>query len=598
MKCNGLDRGEYTMNIDHLMDNENLKTSKPLKTLFEMYRGNFSKIAISLFFYLIKSLPVYVLPVVTANIINIATAPEKHPLSGLWWNCIVMAIVILQNIPTQLMYISFMSKAIRYVEAGLRGTLIRKLQQLSIGFHGELKSGKLQSKVLRDVEAIEYLSRQIMMAAIPAFINIVVVFGIAFYHSKTVSLFFILTIPASVFIISIFRRRITATNRDFRKQIEEMAGRVSEMVEMIPVTRAHGLANTEIVKIDATLHNIRGKGYRLDIIEAFFGSSSWVIFQIFQLICLLFTAYLAYNGKISAGEVVMYQGFFNMIIGAVTQLINVYPIITKGIESVHSVTEILLSRDTEEYTGRKKIKNLEGTIFFQGVHFHYRDSNQHVLRDLNLEVRSGECVAFIGESGSGKSTILNMLIGFYKPTKGQIVIDGIPMEDMDMQSYRNSLAVVLQNNILFSGSVRDNITYGLPLISEEKLQEVIEITNLRDVIANLPDGLDTLLGEHGGKLSGGQRQRIAIARALIRDPKIIILDEPTSALDNISERHVQKAMERLMHGRTTFIVAHRLSTIQDADTIVVMKKGSVLEKGTYDELMAKEGEFYRLKSMQ
>src|SRR5665647_3027107 len=264
MKCNGLDRGEYTMNIDHLMDNENLKTSKPLKTLFEMYRGNFSKIAISLFFYLIKSLPVYVLPVVTANIINIATAPEKHPLSGLWWNCIVMAIVILQNIPTQLMYISFMSKAIRYVEAGLRGTLIRKLQQLSIGFHGELKSGKLQSKVLRDVEAIEYLSRQIMMAAIPAFINIVVVFGIAFYHSKTVSLFFILTIPASVFIISIFRRRITATNRDFRKQIEEMAGRVSEMVEMIPVTRAHGLANTEIVKIDATLHNIRGKGYRLD----------------------------------------------------------------------------------------------------------------------------------------------------------------------------------------------------------------------------------------------------------------------------------------------------------------------------------------------
>ena len=598
MKCNGLDRGEYTMNIDHLMDNENLKTSKPLKTLFEMYRGNFSKIAISLFFYLIKSLPVYVLPVVTANIINIATAPEKHPLSGLWWNCIVMAIVILQNIPTQLMYISFMSKAIRYVEAGLRGTLIRKLQQLSIGFHGELKSGKLQSKVLRDVEAIEYLSRQIMMAAIPAFINIVVVFGIAFYHSKTVSLFFILTIPASVFIISIFRRRITATNRDFRKQIEEMAGRVSEMVEMIPVTRAHGLANTEIVKIDATLHNIRGKGYRLDIIEAFFGSSSWVIFQIFQLICLLFTAYLAYNGKISAGEVVMYQGFFNMIIGAVTQLINVYPIITKGIESVHSVTEILLSRDTEEYTGRKKIKNLEGTIFFQGVHFHYRDSNQHVLRDLNLEVRSGECVAFIGESGSGKSTILNMLIGFYKPTKGQIVIDGIPMEDMDMQSYRNSLAVVLQNNILFSGSVRDNITYGLPLISEEKLQEVIEIANLRDVIANLPDGLDTLLGEHGGKLSGGQRQRIAIARALIRDPKIIILDEPTSALDNISERHVQKAMERLMHGRTTFIVAHRLSTIQDADTIVVMKKGSVLEKGTYDELMAKEGEFYRLKSMQ
>lgn len=586
------------MNIDHLLHNENLTSSKPLKTLFEMYRGNFSKIAISILFYLIKSSPIFVLPVVTAHIINIASSPDKHTLSELWINFFVMAIVIVQNIPTHSLYISFMSKAIRYVEAGLRGTLIRKLQHLSIGFHGELKSGKLQSKVLRDVEAIEFLSRQIMLSLVPAIINILIAFVITFYHSMTVSLFFVLTIPTSILLIRVFRSRIRKSNHDFRKEIENMAGKVSEMVEMIPVTRAHGLADTEIVKVDATLHHIRGKGYRLDIIEAFFGSSNWVTFQIFQLLCLIFTAYLAFKGQITTGEVVMYQGFFNMIIGSVTQMINVYPVITKGIESIHSVTEILLSKDLEEYAGRKKIKNIAGNISFQGVNFHYRDSEQHVLRDMSLEVKSGECVAFIGESGSGKSTILNMLIGFYKPSRGRIVIDGIPMEELDMQSYRNSLAVVLQSNILFSGSVRDNITYGLPLISEDKLKEAIEIANLRDVIDSLPDGLDTMLGEHGGKLSGGQRQRIAIARALIRDPKIIILDEATSALDNISERHVQTAMNRLIKGRTTFIVAHRLSTIRDADTIVVMKKGMIIEKGSYEDLMEKQGEFYHLKTMQ
>nr|WP_255654983.1 ATP-binding cassette domain-containing protein [Cohnella sp. REN36] len=193
---------------------------------------------------------------------------------------------------------------------------------------------------------------------------------------------------------------------------------------------------------------------------------------------------------------------------------------------------------------------------------------------------------------------MNLVIGFSKPSIGQVTVDGVPMEELDMAAYRSRLAVVHQSTVLFSGTIRENITYGLPSVSDEKLAEVVRMTHLEDVVAQLPQGLDTAIGEHGGRLSGGQRQRIAIARALIRDPKIILLDEATSALDNESEYRVQQAMQELIKGRTTFIVAHRLSTIRDADRIVVMKQGRCVEIGTYDELMAKQGEFYQLKQLQ
>ena len=190
-----------------------------------------------------------------------------------------------------------------------------------------------------------------------------------------------------------------------------------------------------------------------------------------------------------------------------------------------------------------------------------------------------------------------MIIGFLKATKGCVSIDGKPIEELNLNEYRHNISVVPQNSILFMGTIRDNITYGLDNVDEKKLDEVIKAANIDEFTSKLPNGLNTQVGEHGGKLSGGQKQRISIARALIRDPKILILDEATSALDNVSEYHVQQAMSRLIKGRTTFIVAHRLSTIRDADRIVVMENGRAVEIGTYDELMAKKGKFYELKSL-
>ncbi len=233
-----------------------------------------------------------------------------------------------------------------------------------------------------------------------------------------------------------FRGKLNKRNREFREQVEEMSGQVAETVEMIPVTRAHGLEKVEINKMDTLLQHVRGKGYKLDITEAIFGASNWVAFQLFQVLSLLFTVYLAYQGRIPIGDVVLYQTYFTQILMSISGVINIYPQLAKGFESVHSISEILFAKETQEYQGKTKLKSLEGNVQFDHVYFKYRDSERHVLNDFQLSVKPGEMIAFVGESGAGKSTILNLVTGFYRPTSGIIKIDGIPMDEIHMRRFR------------------------------------------------------------------------------------------------------------------------------------------------------------------
>ena len=294
------------------------------------------------------------------------------------------------------------------------------------------------------------------------------------------------------------------------------------------------------------------------------------------MICLAFTGYLAIGGKIQAGDITLYQSYFATVVNQVSSIVTLLPTIAKGIESVNSIGEVLLSEDIEDNEGKEKLEQVTGTFDFEDVCFHYKNNEHNVLNHLNLHVKAGETIALVGESGAGKSTILNLVIGFHQAESGKVLIDGKDLSKIDLRTYRKHLAVVPQTSILFSGTIRDNITYGCENVSEEELQNVIKAANL----------------------SGGQRQRISIARALIRDPKVIVLDEATSALDSISEKLIQQALNNLTEGRTTFIVAHRLSTIRDADRIAVIADGHCTEYGTYDELMALKGEFYQLKQIQ
>jgi len=589
---------EPDLEFGNLLKEQNIYKNKPFKTLIYLYKGNFSKLLLSLLFFIIKHSPAWVMPIITANVIDIASMPGSHNLRELWINLIIATILILQNVPTNILYAKFFSQALRGVEAELRSKLVRKLQILSISYHKQLKSGKIQSKVLRDVEAITVLSRQIFNGFVPTILNIVVALAITLTRSFTVAIFFIVAMPISFFIIKFFRVNIRKTNSDFRMEIEEMSANVAEMVELVPITRAHGLEEVEISRIDKQLERVRYTGYHLDIITAFLGASGWAVFQVFQVGCLAFTGYLAYRGEISVGDVVLYQSYFSSILNQVSNLINVYPDIVKGFESINSVGEILLSEDIEDNRGKRKVKSIKGAFEFKSIEFNYKSSEKPVLKDFNLSVKQGECIAFVGESGAGKTTILNLIIGFNSTSKGKLLIDGMDMSEIDLRSYRKYIAVVPQNTILFSGTIRSNITYGLSKVSEERIRAVVESANLTEVIENLPQGINTFIGEHGGMLSGGQRQRIAIARALIRQPQIIVLDEATSALDNISELHVQTAMRNLVKGRTTFIVAHRLSTIRDADRIVVIRDGRCVECGTYEQLLSQKGEFFNLKKLQ
>lgn len=570
----------------------------PMQILLGLYKGNYHKFFLAVIFFFIKHAPVWVLPIVTANIINDITSGSPETYQNIIIQAMIMIVLVALNIPMNYMYTRYKSLATRYAETGLRRALVRKLQQLSISYHKETQSGRLQSKIMRDVEAVETLSTQMFLSILNIALNIAIALIVTINKSLVVFIFFLLTTPIAAATMVFFRNVMKKRNNEFRKEMEETSARVMEMVELIPVTRAHALEEEEVQKMSGQLFAVAEKGYRLDVIQSLFGSVGWAIFQIFQVVCLGFTGFLAIKGTVMPGDITLYQSYFATIVSQVSSLMSLIPTIAKGIESVNSIGEVLLEDDIEQNEGKEIIKDIYGEFDFKDVTFRYNNIDRPVLHNLNLHVDKGETIALVGESGAGKSTILNLVIGFNQVNSGEVFIDGHNMKDIDLRSYRKYLAVVPQTSILFSGTIRDNITYGVDNVDEATLDEIVKAANLTDLINSLPDGLDTMVGEHGGKLSGGQRQRISIARALIRNPKVIVLDEATSALDSISEKFIQEALNNLTKDRTTFIVAHRLSTIKDADKIAVIADGHCVEYGTYDELMNLKGEFYQMKKIQ
>lgn len=570
----------------------------PMQILLGLYKGNYHKFFLAVIFFFIKHAPVWVLPIVTANIINDITSGSPETYQNIIIQAMIMIVLVALNIPMNYMYTRYKSLATRYAETGLRRALVRKLQQLSISYHKETQSGRLQSKIMRDVEAVETLSTQMFLSILNIALNIAIALIVTINKSLVVFIFFLLTTPIAAATMVFFRNVMKKRNNEFRKEMEETSARVMEMVELIPVTRAHALEEEEVQKMSGQLFAVAEKGYRLDVIQSLFGSVGWAIFQIFQVVCLGFTGFLAIKGTVMPGDITLYQSYFATIVSQVSSLMSLIPTIAKGIESVNSIGEVLLEDDIEQNEGKEIIKDIYGEFDFKDVTFRYNNIDRPVLHNLNLHVDKGETIALVGESGAGKSTILNLVIGFNQVNSGEVLIDGHNMKDIDLRSYRKHLAVVPQTSILFSGTIRDNITYSVDNVDEATLDEIVKAANLTDLINSLPDGLDTMVGEHGGKLSGGQRQRISIARALIRNPKVIVLDEATSALDSISEKLIQEALNNLTKDRTTFIVAHRLSTIKDADKIAVIADGHCVEYGTYDELMNLKGEFYQMKKIQ
>ncbi len=574
------------------------KKRSAVKTLLVLYKGNYKKLAAAVLLMALKEIPVVMNSVITADIINEISRPTDNSYRMVIIYIVALIAMIAVNIISDVFFVRFTRKAIRSVEANLRSALIRKLHMLSIGYYKHIQSGKLQYKIIRDVEAISDLSANLLTSFIMVVLDFLFSVSITLYKSPVMFLFFLVLVPVNVFIVRMFRGKLQKSNSVYRKEMENTSAKVIESMELIPVTKAHGLENTQVEKMDRQFEKVAKDAYKLDKINTFFNRVIWASNFIIRLLCLAFTSFLVIRGTIRVGDVVMYQSYFSIIVGAVTAIINIVPTISRGMESVNSVGDILIADDIEDNYHKLKPPHIKGDVTFDDVSFKYDDGNKNVLDHFSLDVRAGETIAFVGESGCGKTTAINLIIGFGRATDGRVLIDGMNINNFNLHEYRSQLAVVPQTPILFGGTIRENIVYGYDKISDATVNKAVDEANLREFVDSLPEGINTVIGEHGGTLSGGQRQRIAIARALIRNPSIVILDEATSALDTISEKKIQIAINNVAKDRTTFIVAHRLSTIRNADRIVVVKNGKCAECGSYDELMAKKGLFYEMQTLQ
>ncbi len=574
--------------------------SRPWRTVIGIYGGYGWRLLAAGVYYVIKSSPVWIMPVITANIINIVSNPAGHPMRSLALNGVTIAAILSLNIPFHMLYQVEISKVARSVEAELRAAIVRRYQLLSISFFKNSRTGALQNKVLRDVETIDQMSRSLFDGGYSAATNILAAILITAIRAPKFLLVFLLMVPVASALRLFLSKKLRLGNREFRQQVETMAAQMNGMIDMIPMTRAHAAEEAEINRATRKLGKVKDAGFRLDLHNALFGCISWTTFNFFSMGSLIFGAWAAHTGLIplSAGDVVMVSYFFTSISNSVMQISNMLPTVTRGFESVSSIGEVLECPDIEHNRGKAVIKAVRGDFVFENVSFTYGGTARGSLSGLSLHVAPGETLAVVGPSGAGKSTLMNLILGFERPNAGAILLDGRDMNSIDLRTYRHFLGVVTQETLLFQGTLRENILYGRRDIPDARVLAALENANALEFVNKLPQGLDTMIGDRGARLSGGQRQRIAIARALIRDPRVLILDEATSALDTASEAVVQTALERLMQGRTTFIVAHRLSTVKHAQRILVLQEGQMVELGPPAELLQRGGLYARLCAMQ
>ncbi|MEV5899296.1 ABC transporter ATP-binding protein/permease [Streptomyces sp. NBC_00015] len=583
----------YERPLDHRYRGEH-----PIRTLAYLLRADRRSLAAAAGVFTVKHSPIWLLPLITASIID--TVVQHQPVGRLWTSTGVILFILLVNFPLHLLYVRLLYGSVRRMGTTLRSALCTRMQQLSIGYHSRVSAGVLQAKVVRDVETVEQMVQQTAEQGLGALT--VLTGGLVIIAVRTPEFVpvFLVVVPVAAVLVDRLRARLRTHNEDFRHEVETLSSRVTEMTRLIPVTRAHGLEGKALRRMDGTLSRLLTSGMRLDLLNGRFGSLAWVLLNVIGVLVLTGAALISYYGVwgVSAGDVVMLSAFLTTLTNSTTTLTGLAPVITKGLESVRSVGEVLQAPELEDNEGKSELTALHGSVTFEDVGYSYDDGSAAV-RDFTLSVTPGETVALVGASGAGKSTVLSLVIGFIRPTSGRVLLDGTDMNSLDLRTYRRFVSVVPQESILFDGTIRENVAYGMEdEADEETVRAALRDANALEFVERLPQGLHTLVGERGARLSGGQKQRLAIARALIRDPKVLVLDEATSALDTRSEALVQQALARLLRGRTTFVVAHRLSTVRGADRIVVMGEGRILETGTHDELLHRGGAYTELHSGQ
>lgn len=509
-----------------------------------------------------------------------------------------VALAILVQSITSFLLTKILSVQAQFLISELRAQVQKKVLSLPISFFDNTKSGALVSRIMTDVEGVRNLIGtglvQLVGGTITAIVSLILLLNISWrmtlFTLVPLAIFAFIALKAFKIIRPIFRNR--------GKINAEVTGRLTETLGGVRVIKGFNAEEQENRIFEKGVDQLFQNVKKSLTATAFMTSSSTFLLGIATTGVMGIGGYKIMLDEITIGEFLTFTFLLGLMIAPIVQMSNIGSQLTEALAGLDRTEELMnMTPESDEENRTVVLDEIHGDIVFDKVSFAY-ENDKEVLHHISFKVGSGNVVALVGSSGSGKSTIAGLAASFLNPQSGTITVDGKDLSQINLNSYRKHLGVVLQDEFLFEGSIRENILFPRPNASEEELQSAVKAAYVDEFTDRFDEGLDTLIGERGVKLSGGQRQRIAIARAVLADPKILILDEATSNLDTESEALIQKSLATLTEGRTTFVIAHRLSTIRKVDQILVIENGQIAEEGTHDELIAKEGRYYNLFTYQ
>ena len=564
---------------------EDVSGVKPISPLVFLFRKHPVRFVLAMIVKAVKHLGALMLPVFAANIIDTVVSEGAFFIWPVWSNILGSVIALAVNLICFRIDNSLYHRWTRAVESAFKMALIQKIQALSLRFHSNTPAGKLLSKLISDVQCIGLLIYERLTDVLHLCVDVVFVIIAALARFPLMLLFYLIIVPAAVLFIRQAAAPVMKSKAAMRKKTEDTNAAFKEMLDMNRLTRAQGMEKTELKRISSKVRRVQEAAEQYDELGVWVNNITYGGSQGFRLICLCFAAYLAAAGSISVGTVLLFQSIFEMIIASVQKVLDTLPEIVQGYDSLISVNEILFERDVEHNGTGQLREPVRGEIELRDVVFAYEKDQSPVLNGISMRIPAGSSAAFVGKSGAGKTTLMNLILGMYSSRSGEILIDGMNIDELDKRSYRRYVAVVPQSTVLFSGTLWENLVYGLNYASTERVLDVLKRVGLEDLLNTLPDGLNSPILEDGGNLSGGQKQRIAIARALLRNARIILFDEATSALDAESEKQVQAAINEAMKQATVIMVAHRLNTLRRVDRIYRIENGECVGYDSYEQMI-------------
>lgn len=511
---------------------------------------------------------------------------------------LIVGVAILIQAITSFLLTKILSVQAQFLISELRAQVQQKVLSLPIRFFDNTKSGALVSRIMSDVEGVRNLIGTGLVQLVGGSITAIVALVLLLRTSISMTLFTL--IPLGIFAIVALKafKVIRPIFRNRGKINAEVTGRLTETLGGIRVIKGFNAEQQEHKVFEDGVDELFQNVKKSLTATAFMTSASTFLLGIATTGIMGIGGYKIIQGELSIGEFLEFTFLLGLMIAPIVQMSNIGSQLTEALAGLDRTEELMnMVPEAEEANRSVKLSDIHGNIAFNKVSFAY-ETDKEVLHDISFKVKSGDVIALVGSSGSGKSTIAGLAATFLNPLSGSITIDGKDLSKVQLGSYRQHLGVVLQDEFLFEGSIRENILFPRPNATEKELENAIKAAYVDEFTDRFEDGLETLIGERGIKLSGGQRQRIAIARAILANPKILILDEATSNLDTESEALIQKSLAALTQGRTTFVIAHRLSTIRKANQILVIEKGRIAEQGTHDQLISQEGRYYNLFTYQ